>query len=584
MDRDPDAVVESAGLPVADSGARLAFALGSVLAFVAAFVALHRLTLDDAYIALRYASNAAHGNGLVYNLGEKIEGYTSFLWVVLEVPAFLLGLSPVAWVKALGAVSALLTARCAWRLHTRISESGISALAAACSALPLAVPWVALSAASGLEDCLAMLLVTWMAERLVAEAQQPGRGFPWSAVLAGLLVLTRPDFVLFLPVVVLVQAATLRTPRYSAAWFAVAGVIVAVHLGWRHHYYGYWVPNTFYAKGGGHPDQLLSGVVSSAYFALYSGAWVLPALLAVRRPGVAATARYPIALLVSLITCRYAFNVWSGGPTIGYHRFLVPVLPITGVVIALIADAPGAARKLRRAAAFAAAIGVLGLVAWTYSRGLRGHTVANAEGLERAHVALGRLVARSTTPDAVIAMDDAGAAPFFGGRTTIDMAGLNDAHIAHRPGRFMRDKYDTDYVLGREPDIIVLIADGPQPRGDSSGYRLASHRRLVTSSRFQSSYTLAKVFRAGDGYYLQAYRRTASQRLDLTQWGQAPQPGPGASPPESPIAPTPQGGRRSPRMRAPARRRTVRSTTRSPGCSTHGHSTPRPRSQPPAAP
>ncbi|MGZ3443285.1 MAG: hypothetical protein ACXVDD_27380, partial [Polyangia bacterium] len=46
---------------------------------------------DDAYIEYRYATNAAHGHGLVYNVGDPpVEGFTSFLWtVLLIVPAWL---------------------------------------------------------------------------------------------------------------------------------------------------------------------------------------------------------------------------------------------------------------------------------------------------------------------------------------------------------------------------------------------------------------------------------------------------------------------------------------------------------------
>jgi hypothetical protein len=45
--------------------------------------------LDDAYISYRYAENLIHGNGLVYNPGERVEGYSNFLYVLLVAPAFL---------------------------------------------------------------------------------------------------------------------------------------------------------------------------------------------------------------------------------------------------------------------------------------------------------------------------------------------------------------------------------------------------------------------------------------------------------------------------------------------------------------
>ena len=49
------------------------------------FVFMHYqgIFINDTYIFLRYAENMAAGNGLVYNLGEKVLGYSSPLYVVL---------------------------------------------------------------------------------------------------------------------------------------------------------------------------------------------------------------------------------------------------------------------------------------------------------------------------------------------------------------------------------------------------------------------------------------------------------------------------------------------------------------------
>ena len=40
--------------------------------------------LDDAYITFRYSQHFAQGMGAVYNIGERVEGYTSFLWMLLS--------------------------------------------------------------------------------------------------------------------------------------------------------------------------------------------------------------------------------------------------------------------------------------------------------------------------------------------------------------------------------------------------------------------------------------------------------------------------------------------------------------------
>jgi 4-amino-4-deoxy-L-arabinose transferase-like glycosyltransferase len=41
---------------------------------------------DDAYITLRYARNRAHGQGFVYNPGERVLGTTTPLYTLLLVP------------------------------------------------------------------------------------------------------------------------------------------------------------------------------------------------------------------------------------------------------------------------------------------------------------------------------------------------------------------------------------------------------------------------------------------------------------------------------------------------------------------
>lgn len=38
---------------------------------------------DDPFISFRYAQQLVVGNGLVYNPGERLEGYTNFLWTIL---------------------------------------------------------------------------------------------------------------------------------------------------------------------------------------------------------------------------------------------------------------------------------------------------------------------------------------------------------------------------------------------------------------------------------------------------------------------------------------------------------------------
>ena len=76
----------------------------AVVVLVAHNVATQPWTLDDAYISFRYAENLVAGDGLVFNPGERVEGYTNFLWVMGVAALNLVGLGSVEAAKLMGAV------------------------------------------------------------------------------------------------------------------------------------------------------------------------------------------------------------------------------------------------------------------------------------------------------------------------------------------------------------------------------------------------------------------------------------------------------------------------------------------------
>ncbi len=62
-------------------------------------------TVDDMFIFLRYAENAANGDGLVFNLGERVEGFSSVTWTLLLTVGALVGANLVTWSKLLAVAS-----------------------------------------------------------------------------------------------------------------------------------------------------------------------------------------------------------------------------------------------------------------------------------------------------------------------------------------------------------------------------------------------------------------------------------------------------------------------------------------------
>src|SRR5262249_54655858 len=156
---------------------------------------------DDAFISYRYAENLNAGLGLVYNAGERVEGYSNFLWTLWIALGMRLGVSPEAWSAAWGiafyAASVALLAWLGWREARGHGSAWL--------AVPLAA-WLAaahrdlsLFATSGLETALFVFLAL-LAYGIAIEPGLAGRGAAACGLVAGLAALTRPEGALFAPV------------------------------------------------------------------------------------------------------------------------------------------------------------------------------------------------------------------------------------------------------------------------------------------------------------------------------------------------------------------------------------------------
>jgi hypothetical protein len=222
----------------------------AVLVALVVFAVVHAFRLrwlaDDAFISFRYADNWAHGHGLVYNVGERVEGYTNFLWTAALALGVVVGLHPghVSLVLSLGCLAATLVV--VTRLVRRLLPAG-AWLPGALAAAGLAASYVFASfGTSGLETMAAALAVLVAVER--AEAGKVALA-GLSGVVATML---HPDHVLFYAalgaVVVLPAGSRMRRIALYAAPFVL---LFLPYYAARYAYYGDFFPNTFYAKSGG---------------------------------------------------------------------------------------------------------------------------------------------------------------------------------------------------------------------------------------------------------------------------------------------------------------------------------------------
>ncbi|MFY9341644.1 MAG: hypothetical protein WAT39_04095, partial [Planctomycetota bacterium] len=299
-----------------------------------------RWTCDDAFISFRYAQHFVDGHGLVFNLDPKeppVEGYTNFSWTMwLALGRWLCGSDraletwSIVWGVSCHAGTVLLLAAVAWRASARRAVVPIAACGYA------AIHHGASLAPAGLETALFVLLVTAMwrgclAIRCVRDV--------WLLGFLGVLTaMTRPDGAI--PVaaagVFVAHAAWQRRVLRLLVAYAVPFLVVFVpYLLWRHAYYGYWVPNTFYAKSGGDPQPGQGLAYLGGFFACYWALLIPAALLAVfliRRDDLlagvnAAYGRRPFVAIAAFVLPYLAFVAWVGGDFM-FARFALPVLPV----------------------------------------------------------------------------------------------------------------------------------------------------------------------------------------------------------------------------------------------------------------
>src|SRR5262247_1530018 len=94
-----------------------------VVVAAAALVAhslLFNFVTDDAFISFVYSRNLAEHGQLVFNLGDRVEGYTNFLWTVVLGLLMKLGIQPDVASRVLGTACGVATLYVVMRLGEKL--------------------------------------------------------------------------------------------------------------------------------------------------------------------------------------------------------------------------------------------------------------------------------------------------------------------------------------------------------------------------------------------------------------------------------------------------------------------------------
>ena len=489
-----------------------------VLALCAGGLVYHALQYpfisDDGYISFRYAYNLAHGHGLTFNPGERVEGYTNFLWTVMLAGFLKLGVRPDAASRIMGvlfALGTLVLVHLLTRLYRGGRPTGWAYLA---PALLAASGTYAVWCSGGLETQMFAFWTVLGAYLYMAEHQ--GRvSLRLSGLVFALAAMTRPEGLLLMGLTGLhrLSASLLGERRLmprlaEVGWVAGFLIPFGIYFAWRYSYFGYPFPNTYYIKAGEGASASLTrwGLPYLWDFIKDNRLYVLPALIPLfwprtcvdpcptGKPGMRPWSFWSYLGLITLPYCAYVTSVGGDFMTLG--RFFLPMLPFLAIFaqegLREAVERPRAGRlpdAWRPIPMLVIGVLLVGLTAYNakqlhtdakklgyYRWGL--DTVAYLRKFADDRILIGTWMRHNLPRDTYLAVGGAGAIVYASRLRSLDTFGLNDAWIAHntpkvgdRPGH---GKTAPDhYLLEQKPDLMCHQAkqqDWPHKPADGDPF------------------------------------------------------------------------------------------------------------------
>jgi len=501
-----------------------------VLAFFSfAFLIFHSLYFsmlyDDAFISFRYVRNLLNGHGLVFNPGEYVEAYSNLLWVLMIgflsflLKPFGVGISLVS--LFLSFISAAILVTMVKRYFTELSFiQGYYYYVPLLAVNTFFAFWLY----GGIETIAFSAALTSAYCLLLGKSN---RSLPW---VFAMLILLRVDgfvyWIIFIVSMMIDRLADKNRPHLFA-WlrnhrrvFMIPAFVFLSQVIFRLLYYGYPMPNTFYAKvGAGLPAKIGSGLEYIGNFYQINGALLLTFIVLFFFLEKRISGRL---ILTPLLAFSVLYIVYLGGDSLIHFRFLTHLIPLFLLVPILLVEY--LSRQLKLPGLKLVYLVFIFIFFFQGNHGLfislknqfKGwYPLEQAKQEYEATYLLGNYFAHKY-PEKSIALGAIGIIPFVAERMqVIDILGLADTHVAHLKEdkidfHIGHNKWDIDHVLSLRPHIIIppnyMFAKPPR-KEEINNQALLYGADLIKSAAFNTNY-LPRTRSAGNTHFLY-FRRIA---------------------------------------------------------------------------
>ncbi len=477
---------------------------------------------DDAYTSFRYAKNFVDGNGLVFNKGEQVEGFTNFLWVLLlshfyyfnanleitsQILSTFFGIA-VIWITYLLSRLFLLKDNASFIDH---SFTLLPPLLISFSA-PM-IYW----SISGMETSLFIFLTLLsLYYFFIRESRTKfGKAFIILSIINSLL---RPEGLFFFIIICLYELFStiisedfkyrirlkiyFNNSRNRELFYFFIPIILFIVF--RLIYYGYLFPNTFYAKTEFTFQFLVRGWKYFYEFAesnLVFGALLILPIFAFKEK------KNEISFFYFFTLLNFIAIIIIGGDVLQIYRFFLPFLPLIFIFsvkgIISITEHMIVRLKIIRTISLVALILIIALYAVTnyhnqvpkvlekksYESGLVKKMKIYADWIESTGF--------NNKEKISVALSTIGSFSYKINARVIDIVGLTNEYIAHNskivegideelPVLWKERHYNADYVLNEKPDYIIFPA-GAKPSA-------FAECAIFSNKKFQKNYYVALIY------------------------------------------------------------------------------------------
>lgn len=244
------------------------FLIALFLSSLAVLLALSRLNypltgIDDANIYFVYARNLANGHGFVYNAGgERVEGFTSLLWTLISALVFKFSAKPelvllIINIALMSLALASILAYLQFRFPGKSTSGGRKLLwpTIFLTLLITSPRYIAWNTITLMENSLWSALLVMATLSVIGDHSSPRAINLRFVPLSILLLLTRPESMLWVGVfagllfirVASTSNTTIALHALTPSLISIAATLILLTI-FRLEYFGYPLPNTYYAK------------------------------------------------------------------------------------------------------------------------------------------------------------------------------------------------------------------------------------------------------------------------------------------------------------------------------------------------